>query len=212
MNHKTVVRYAVRSAVVTACFAALFTTAMSYVHEMTAQIIAKKEQQALQATISTLIPTQAYNNDILQDTQQQAGIEALGQRKPFLLYRAKMNGQVVGCVFTVITTRGYGGPITLLVGIKPNMTLWGIRVLEHHETPGLGDYVDHRHQDPHTHRAWTDQFRQLRPTLRARMWDIKKNGGYFDYVAGASITPRAIITAVHRTVDYVQTHRAIFFE
>lgn len=91
--------------------------------------------------------------------------------------------------------------------MKRTGAVQGVRVLAHQETPGLGDYIDAAKAD------WSHQFdgRSLSdPTLER--WKVKKDGGAFDSNAGATISPRAVVGAVKRTLEYVAENRTVIFE
>ena len=94
---------------------------------------------------------------------------------------------------------------SLLVAIQVDGTIAGVRVLAHSETPGLGDYIDSAKS------AWIKQFdgATLGPSEAA--WKVKKDGGRFDYMTGATITPRAVIKAVHKALRYYEQHGAAIF-
>jgi Na+-translocating ferredoxin:NAD+ oxidoreductase subunit G len=102
---------------------------------------------------------------------------------------------------------GYAGPIQLLVSVLRDGTVGGVRVLFHHETPGLGDKIEERKSD------WVLSFdgKSLsNPTLEG--WAVKRDGGEFDQFTGATITPRAIVQAVKNTLIYVQQQGDALFE
>jgi electron transport complex protein RnfG len=98
---------------------------------------------------------------------------------------------------------GYSGEIKLLVGILADGRLGGVRVIAHKETPGLGDYIDIARSE------WIRQFDgKALDDPPADGWKVRKDGGRFDYMAGATITPRAIVRAVRRVLEYHADHRA----
>ena len=101
---------------------------------------------------------------------------------------------------------GYNGKIQLVVGLAGEGTVSGVRVLEHKETPGLGDKIELRISD------WILGFNSL--TLNSENitnWAVKKDGGQFDQFTGATITPRAVVKAVKRSVEYYQANKAAIF-
>jgi electron transport complex protein RnfG len=95
----------------------------------------------------------------------------------------------------------------MVVGVNRDGSVAGVRVLEHRETPGLGDAVDHRKSD------WIDGFGgKALGAPPPEDWAVRKDGGVFDQFTGATITPRAVVAAVRRTLEYVQAQRALLFE
>jgi Na+-translocating ferredoxin:NAD+ oxidoreductase subunit G len=104
-------------------------------------------------------------------------------------------------VLDVVAPDGYAGPIHLLVAIAADGSVLGVRVTAHKETPGLGDPIDVRKSD------WITRFtgRSLANPASDR-WAVKRDGGDFDQFASATITPRAVIAAVERTLQLVRRH------
>jgi len=108
-------------------------------------------------------------------------------------------------VLEAIAPDGYSGKITLLIAIV-NGELAGVRVVSHNETPGLGDYIDAAKSD------WIKQFDHASLTHPdSSAWKVKKDGGRFDYMTGATITPRAVVKAVHKALRYYEQHGAEIF-
>jgi electron transport complex protein RnfG len=127
-------------------------------------------------------------------------------REPALLggaettvYRGRKDGQPVALVLTPVAPDGYSGPIRLLVAVHRDGSLGGVRVLSHKETPGLGDRIEEEKSD------WILGFsgRSLQDPAPSE-WKVKKDGGAFDQFTGATITPRAIVKAVRKTLEYVE--------
>jgi len=142
---------------------------------------------------------------LAQDTIQ-VQAEALGSDEPLTVYRARKAGEPVAAILTVVAPNGYNGSIRLLVGIRRGGSLAGVRVLSHKETPGLGDAVEAQRSD------WLEQFpgRALGdPPLED--WKVKRDGGAFDQLTGATVTPRAIVQAVRRALVYFDEHKQALF-
>ncbi|MFW6258054.1 MAG: RnfABCDGE type electron transport complex subunit G, partial [Halochromatium sp.] len=116
--------------------------------------------------------------------------------------RVRDGEEPVALILEPIVPDGYAGPIKLLVSVLRDGTLGGVRVIEHHETPGLGDKIEERKDD------WiVEQFegRSLgEPPLE--QWKVKRDGGVFDQFTGATITPRSVVNAVKGTLLFVQRH------
>jgi hypothetical protein len=102
-------------------------------------------------------------------------------------------------VLEAIAPDGYSGEIRLLVGIHADGRIAGVRVTAHKETPGLGDYIDPARS------PWIRQFdgRSLRPPAR-RPGKCARTAADFDYLAGATITPRAVVKAVRQALQYFE--------
>jgi electron transport complex protein RnfG len=43
-------------------------------------------------------------------------------------------------------------------------------------------------------------------------WAVVKDGGEFDAFTGATVTPRAVVSAVKSALEYTQTHKQDLFE
>ena len=110
------------------------------------------------------------------------------------IYLAKKNGQISAYAYETTAPDGYSGNIRLLVGLTPQGEVLGVRVIEHHETPGLGDKIELRISD------WILSFnKQPINNDNLNEWAVKKDGGKFDQFSGATITPRAIVNQVKRS-------------
>jgi electron transport complex protein RnfG len=95
-------------------------------------------------------------------------------------------GQKVGTAFSVETMEGYSGFIQGLVGVDNTQKVTGVAILTHAETPGLGAKF--------TNPDFLAQFKGK--TLESTKWLVKKDGGEFDAITGATITPRALVGAI----------------
>jgi electron transport complex protein RnfG len=178
---------------------------VAFTHLTTRAQIAANERAALQAGLNALVPPDRYDNDLIADAVQMIAPE-LGGDEPVTVYRACKQGQPVALLASVVAPNGYSGPIRLLVGVYADGTLAGVRVLAHHETPGLGDPIEVERSD------WILNFtgKSLGQPPPAA-WAVKKDGGAFDQFAGATITPRAVVQAVRRFLVYFQQHRERLF-
>ncbi|WP_339935025.1 electron transport complex subunit RsxG [Vreelandella glaciei] len=111
-------------------------------------------------------------------------------------------------IFPVVTRQGYNGEIRLLIGIDEQQRISGVRVTQHQETPGLGDDIERSRSD------WITHFDGLGlNSLPPEGWAVTKDGGQFDAFTGATITPRAVVNAVHKALEYAaNTPLPITFE
>ncbi|WP_438971314.1 electron transport complex subunit RsxG [Methylophaga sp.] len=187
-------------------FAIVATTMVAFTEENTRGQIKENERQALLEAISALIPHDEYDNAILSDTLLLPATKSLGTESQTRVFRARMEDEPVAAVFTVVAPDGYSGKIKMLVGIYHDGSLAGVRVINHKETPGLGDKIDEKRSD------WILQFEglSLENPISAK-WKVKKDGGEFDQFTGATITPRAVVSAVKRSLQYFRAHRDELF-
>ncbi|MDH3354777.1 MAG: electron transport complex subunit RsxG [Chromatiales bacterium] len=199
------IRNMVISATILGLFAVLGTGMVSYTYQMTKPQIKENERQAILKNLHAIISPKEHNNPIEQDTIEVID-PLLGSNKPIKIYRARMDKLPVAAIINSIAPDGYGGNIYLLVAIRYNGTLAGVRVVSHHETPGLGDGIEAERSN------WVFAFkgRSLsNPTDRG--WGVKKDGGEFDQFTGATITPRVVVKAIYKTLKYYSQHRDAIF-
>ncbi len=202
MNYRQIVL----SAALLSLFAVVGVGLVAYTYDRTAERIADNERRALLRSINELLPADHYDNDIFHDTMTVPGNDRLGTDEPVTVYRARKQGWPVAAILTVIAPDGYNGDIKLLVAIKLDGTLAGVRVINHKETPGLGDGIEINRSD------WILGFnsRSLQ-NVTSQNWKVKRDGGDFDQLTGATITPRAVVKAVHKALLYFQTrHQRLF--
>lgn len=173
---------------------------------MTRDTIATNERAALINRLNALVPPTQRDNTIEQDAITVTEPTWLGSAKPLQIYRARLRRQPVAAIMEAIAPDGYSGPIRLLIAIAADGTLVGVRVLQHRETPGLGDYIE----DSKSNWVFNFDSRSLtNPTQSG--WKVKKDGGAFDSVTGATITPRAVVKAVNKCLQYFVSHRDSIF-
>lgn len=168
--------------------------------------IKHNEKITLLRKLNNIIPPEKYDNDLLIDTITIEPNGLLGTDTATEVYRARLNNNDVAVVLTSIAKNGYNGPISLLVGIYADGTIAGVRVINHRETPGLGDAVSIRHSD------WILDFDKKSLTNpKEKDWKVKRDGGIFDQFTGATITPRAVVKAVHKSLIYFSRNKAMLF-
>lgn len=201
---KPIVMSSLRSSAVMVAFAVVFTGMMAVVHAVTAARVRANEEAVRRELIAQVLPAGSYDNDLLKSARPLRAPElGSGERHAYLATRA---GRTTGMVLEVAAPDGYSGTIDLLVGVLADGRISGVRVVQHKETPGLGDYIDIAKSE------WIRIFdaKSLRqPT--ADGWHVKKDGGVFTHMAGATVTPRAVVKAVHRALIHVDTHASEFW-
>jgi len=191
-----------RSAVGLGLFAILTGGTIALTQGFTKDRIAEQAARAEAKALFEIIPESRHNNDLLNDAVALPADERAPDAGPVLAWVARQDGQPVGMIFPAVAPDGYSGNIHLLVGIDLDGTVLGVRVTSHRETPGLGDRIETRKSD------WVLNFdgRSLNNPL-PKEWNVKKNGGVFDQFTGATITPRAVVKAVQKTLVYYRKHR-----
>jgi len=200
-------KMATRTAVILFLFTIGFTAVLAGVYLLTKPAIDASAVLKKMSSIGEVLPPGSYDNDLLKDTLALPPTPALGLDDSSTVYRARQGGRPAALVIEAVASDGYSGKIRLLVGARADGSLSGVRVTEHKETPGLGDYIDPA-KDKNKAHPWIAQFDgKSLATLPARDWKVKKDGGQFDSVAGATISPRAVIKAVHKALEYIAQHR-----
>ena len=202
---------AVRTAIILLIFVVVFTSLLAAAYQWTRPAIEAATAAEKMKLVSEVLPRELYDNDPLQDSVRLAASVALGVDEASSAYRARRGGKVSALVLEAVAPDGYAGKIRLLLAVAADGTLLGVRVTQHKETPGLGDYIEPR-KDKNKERPWIRQFDGLSlAAVSDREWRVKKDNGRFDSLAGATITPRAVIKAVHKALQYVAENREQLF-
>jgi electron transport complex protein RnfG len=191
-------------------FIVFFTALLAWVYLFSQPVIEQSTRNEKLVVLNQILPSNLYNNDPLADTITLPAEPQLGTKTPSTVYRARSNGKNSALVLDVVAPDGYSGPIKLLVALSATGQVLGVRVVEHKETPGLGDYIDPR-KDKNKTSPWIDQFNNVPLSLSNKDWHVKKDGGEFDAYAGATVTPRAVVKAVHRAQEFVMDNRQVLF-
>lgn len=203
---ETIIKHASKTAITLIAFAAVFTALLAYIFQVTKVPIEQSEAKARLALFRQIVPENMHDNDILKDKLTIAPNDLLGSKQATIANRARINNVPAAVILEAVAHDGYSGDIKLLIAIKYDGSISGVRVLTHKETPGLGDYIDIAKDD------WIKLFDGESLTKTSdKNWNVKKDNGQFDYMAGATITPRAVIKAVHKALQYFEVNRATLF-
>ena len=163
----------------------------------TRDAIAERQKEDVLASLSQVVPAQLHDNNLLADTLSLDGPD----HKPVIVYQAIKTGKVTAVAYTV-TGQGYAGDIKILMSVKRNSEIGGVRILAHAETPGLGDKIERNKSE------WILNFNgRSFDKLPADQWKVKKDGGVFDQFSGATITPRGVVNAVKAGLDFFTQHK-----
>ena len=201
---------ALRTAIILFVFVILFTSLLASVYLWTQPALEASATEEKMKLVDDVLPRSDYDNDLLKDAALLPPTPALGTDDTTRVYRARLNGAPVALVFEAVAPDGYAGRIRLIAAVRADGTLAGVRVTQHKETPGLGDYIEPK-KDKNKARPWITQFDGLQPaSSEAHDWQVKKDGGRFDAVAGATVTPRAVVKAVRKAALYVEARPTLF--
>jgi electron transport complex protein RnfG len=171
----------------------------------TAERIATAERESQVRALSEILPRSSYDNNLL-DNSIELQDPLLGNKSPQAAYIALKDGKPSAIILRATAPDGYSGAIQLLIGIQADGRLAGVRVLNHRETPGLGDKIELAKS------AWIRSFNgKSLSDPDADGWAVKRDRGEFDQFAGATITPRAVVKAVHKALQYFDAHKQQLF-
>ena len=206
MTELSVVTSVRRNAVTLSIFAFITVGVVALTYVNTREPIQKAKQAALEKSLFELIPRSSHTNNMLEDVVW-VSHPLLASKRKKKVYLARLNGSPYAAVLQVTAPEGYGGKIQLLTGIYYDGTLAGVRMVPpHNETPGLGDSIELKKSD------WILGFNNkslLDPGKEG--WQVKKDGGEFDQFTGATITPRAVVRAVHNALNYFDHNKDFLF-
>lgn len=186
-------------------FALVTTSLIAITYAFTDERIEQAKERQLLGTLNQVVSEQMHDNELHLDCINVSPHELLGgsvQR----VFRSRLQGRNTALVIETTAVDGYSGNIDLVVAIDTNHTVLGARVIDHRETPGLGDKIELRISD------WILGFENKKfsdGTLDS--WQVKKDGGQFDQFTGATITPRAVVNAVKSTAIYGHTYQDQLF-
>lgn len=190
-----------RSALAFAVFGALAALIVGLTWQWTHRPIADSRARHTIAELGRVLPVDLYDNRPHEDVIWRD----TGGGTPLPIYRARLDGVPSAAVLTAVAPDGYTGEIRMLVAVDAAGRVLGVRIIEHRETPGIGDAVA-RH-------GWLSAF-----TGRSAAdpppdgWSLRRDGGEFDGITGATLSSRAVVVAVGRAVQYFATHRDRIFE
>lgn len=173
---------------------------LSLVESVTREPIAEQRRLETLRALKAVLPP-ADNSPDADTVQMVTGQDKRGRDVSRTFFRGRQAGVLSGIAFKVVAPDGYSGDITVMVGVDPEGTVAGIEILSHNETPGLGDKI--------TFPAFKGIF--VGKNLENADWRVKKDGGEFDQITGATISPRAVVGAVRKGLEFFRDHRAEIF-
>lgn len=211
-HESSVLRLSVRTAMVLLVYIVTFTALIAATYLTTLGPVTESAKKEKLALIGEVLPPESYDNVLLNDWIEVAPTRELGTTDFTRLYRARKGNQPVALVIEAAAPDGYSGRIGLLLAVKVNGELAAVRVTEHRETPGLGDYIVPK-KDRNKAHPWINQFdEKSMEAVTLDKWKVKKDGGVFDQRAGATISARAVTNASGRALAWTNIHRTRLFE
>ena len=199
-------RSVIGNGITLAAIAAICTLLVAATFRVTSERIAANEQAWLERSLEPALSGVFFDGSVTEYKLELDPPHDLPGNDTAIIYRVFNESEPVAALFAVTARDGYAGPIRILVGIEVDGTISGVRIVEHRETPGLGDRIHQSRSD------WVYQFdgRSLLDPVEER-WLLEVDGGDFDQITGASVTPRAIIKAIRETLLYFDANRDELF-
>jgi len=196
----------VKSVIGLGLFAIITSGLIATTQSLTKETIDEQIKKAQSKALIQIVPLDEHNNDLLSDTIQLADGGLLNLPHAADAYIARHDDEAVAVILPVIAANGYSGPIKMIVGIDTLGRVKGVRVVGHKETPGLGDKIEIKKSD------WVMHFNGKSLTSHTDdQWKVKKDGGDFDQLTGATITPRAVVSGVHNALLFFKQNQHILF-
>ncbi|KAF7598179.1 MAG: electron transporter RnfG [Candidatus Dactylopiibacterium carminicum] len=196
----------VRTALTMLAFTMAFTALMAGTYLATRDTIDASAEQEKLRLINDILPPVSYDNALLRDAVTLDTAPELGLPKGATIWRARKGDAPVALVMEAVAPDGYSGKIRLVLAVMHDGSLGGVRVVEHRETPGLGDYIDPK-KDKNKTAPWIGQF----AALAGSDWKVRKDGGAIEYRAGATISARAVTNAVARAAAFARADQDRLF-
>jgi Na+-translocating ferredoxin:NAD+ oxidoreductase subunit G len=202
---------AARTAGILFIFVIIFTGLLSAAYLWTKPSIEASAAEEKMRLVDEVLPRSEYDNALLEDSLALPATPELGLSEASTLYRARRDKQPAALIFEAVAPDGYAGKIRLIMAVRADGKVAGVRVTQHKETPGLGDYVEVK-KDKNKARPWITQFTGMALSdVADKDWKVKKDGGRIDYYAGATVTPRAVSKAVLKAVKWTEANRDRLF-
>lgn len=196
-----------RNSVLLAIFAVVTTLLIAGTYLLTKERIAEQKRRAEEKALLEIVPRDRHDNSMLDDVIA-VGPDAAGLnlREEKRIYIARRDDKIITAIIPVTAPDGYTGEIDLIVGVNTDGSIAGVRTLSHRETPGLGDKVDLKKSD------WILGFNgHSLHNPEVPGWAVKKDKGVFDQFTGATITPRAVVAATLRALQYADANGSRLF-
>jgi electron transport complex protein RnfG len=191
-----------RGATALAAFALVAIIALMLTDNVTRAVIIKREDEEKMRVIGQILAPERYDNRLLRDSIKVGPDQRLGTDNTTIAYRARLQGKPSAVILEAVAPDGYSGKIRLMLAIREDGELFGVRVLAHNETPGWGDYIEIGKS------KWINMFETASLARYSdEQWQVKKDGGRFDFVTRATVSARAIVGGVHRALKYYAANK-----
>lgn len=169
---------------------------LGYVYDVTKEPIARMEENTKLAAYSSVFPEASGFTDMNDElaTTQLSGYSENGCEIDSLVRAGDASSNPIGYIINVTSHEGYGGDITISMGINNEGMVKGIEILSISETAGLGMKA----KEP----KFKDQFKDKTVT----QFTYTKTGATSDFeidaISGATITTKAVTNAVNTALSF----------
>lgn len=195
-----------RVAITLAALVAVIVLTVLTIDRLSLQRIEQSRAALLAQRLTEVLPGFSFDTGKPGDLLERGDMPDAENDAPFPIQRFWAEERPAAVALTVIAPDGYNGDIRLLLGVDASGVVYGVRVLSHRETPGLGDKIEHRKSN------WITHFDGLSLTSTTESdWAVKSRGGSFDAFTGATITPQAVVQAIHRALAWYDVNRQTVF-
>ena len=209
MSEPNALGLSARTGGVMVAFTIVFTALMAFTYGATKDQIDASAAEEKMKLISEVLPPASYDNLLLDDYVELGPTPELGLAEGGRVYRARRAGQPAALLLETTAPDGYSGRIDLIVAVRADGSVSGVRAVTQRETPGLGDYIDPK-KDKDKKAPWITQFTGLE-AARLPQCKVKKDGGDIAYHTGATISARAVTNAVARAARYAADNQNRLF-
>jgi len=180
-----------------AIFSIIIIGLVSLVFIQTEHKIQENEHQALLQSLQSVLTPELYDNKLSENSIQLGDIT---------LYRAYKASRPTAVIIKSTTHQGYSGDIQLLTALDINGSIIAVRILNHQETPGLGDKIELKKSN------WLLNFsHKTKDDMQSSTWAVKRDQGQFDQFTGATITPRAVVNEIKKVGLFFQNNKTQIF-
>lgn len=174
------------------CSAVIITGAYEISHDR----ILENQRARLLASLNSVIDDRYASEVTALELEVPDGDESEQIERIFAMQR---DATLIAWVYAFLAPQGYNGPIEMLAGIRPDGSITRARVLQHRETPGLGDAIEAEKSD------WILQF-DGKSLSEPSVWALKADNGTFDAMTGATVTPRAVVAGIESVLRFHYAH------
>ncbi len=195
-----------KNGLILGAFALVTTSIIALTYSFTHERIEQAKEKQLLGTLNQVVVKALHDNELHLDCVRLSPLEQLGGNSQ-RVFRSRLNGENTALIIETTAPDGYSGAIDLVVAIDTKDTVLGARVINHKETPGLGDKIELRISDwilSFANQTFNDQTQDR--------WQVKKDGGQFDQFTGATITPRAVVNAIKQATIFGQNYKSQLFD